>query len=121
MREHTVAQSDTLEDGDRLLVELQGREVCVFKVDGEIYAYLNWCPHMAGPCCEGKLTGKQEATYDREALELKREWTAENRVINCPWHGWQFDLETGECLSRSGNILPSYPVTEEDGEIIVSL
>jgi nitrite reductase/ring-hydroxylating ferredoxin subunit len=39
----------------------------------------------------------------------------------CPWHGWEYDIETGDCLSKRSAFLPSYPVEVRDGEIVVTL
>lgn len=121
MTEHVVAAADEVSEGDRVVVQIQGREIGVFKKDGEYHAFLNWCPHQGGPVCEGPVSGTQETTFDTESLELTSEWTREGEILNCPWHGWEFELESGECLSRSDVQLPTYPVSVEDGDIVVEL
>lgn len=121
MAEHVVANTVELEDGDRIVVEIEGREVAVFQIGGEYYAYLNWCAHQGGPCCEGVLTGTVEGSYDRETNEVSLTWGREGEILNCPWHGWEYDVISGECLSRPDIALPSYAVTVSDGEIIVEL
>jgi nitrite reductase/ring-hydroxylating ferredoxin subunit len=121
MGRHTVASADELADGDRKVVQVEGREIGIFNVEGTFYAYSNWCAHQSGPVCEGNITGTYEATFDRDTLEYELEWTDEGNVLNCPWHGWEYDIRDGECLSREKVQLPSYPVTVEDGEVIVEL
>lgn len=121
MTEHTVASDEELNEGERLVVQLEGREIGVFRVDGELYAYNNWCAHQAGPICEGNVTGTTEATFDSDTLETKLEYKCDGEVLNCPWHGWEYDLTSGDCLSRNGVQLPSYPVEERDGDIVVTL
>lgn len=121
MSEHVVCEVDDLDSGERLVVQLEGKEIGVFCRDNEYHAYLNWCPHQGGPVCEGDLTGTQESTFDRETLELETEWTQEGEILNCPWHGWEFDINTGDCLSREKIKLPTYPITVNNGQIIVSL
>lgn len=121
MTDHVVADADELPVGGRIVVQIEGKEIGVFNVDGEYFAYTNWCMHQAGPVCEGALTGTQRAKFDRETLELELEWTDEGKILNCPWHGWEYDVTTGDCLSRKGVKLSSYPVSIEDGEIVVSL
>ena len=49
------------------------------------------------------------------------EWTEEGHILNCPWHGWEYDVTTGECLSRNRVRLPAHDVEVRDGEIVVSL
>lgn len=119
MTEYVVGSEEQLSEGERLLVELEEREICVFKRDGEYYAYANWCPHQGGPGCEGLITGTTDETFDKETLESELSWIKENGIVKCAWHGWEFDIETGECLSNKTR-LPSYPTKVEDSEIIVS-
>ena len=121
MTTHTVASTDEIAEGERMLVELEGREIGIFNVDGTYHAYLNWCVHQSGPCCEGSLTGTTEAEYDADAGEVDLSWVKEDKILNCPWHGWEYEIETGDCLSKREHTLPSYPVTVEDGEITVEL
>ncbi|MHB9287903.1 Rieske (2Fe-2S) protein [Halobacteriales archaeon Cl-PHB] len=118
---HAVCSTEELDDGDKLVVQLEGKEVAVFNIEGEFHAYLNWCPHQGGPCCEGKVSGTNVATYDRETMEVSLEWTKEDKIMNCPWHGWEFDLTNGECLSRRGSELPSFPVNVDDGQVHVTV
>ena len=120
MTDHIVAEVSEIEDGERILVELKGREVGVFYLDGEYYAFANWCAHQGGPWCEGTLTGTFEGEFNRETLETRLNWVKEGKILNCPWHGWEYDIKTGTCLSRRSVKLPSYPVRVEDGKIIVT-
>jgi nitrite reductase/ring-hydroxylating ferredoxin subunit len=119
MTEYVVCEHGDLEVGERKLLQVEGREIAVFNVDGTYAAYVNWCPHQGGPACEGLMSGTREASYDRESGEVSLEWTREGKVVNCPWHGWEFDVRTGECLSRRPIQLPSYPVRVEDGEVVI--
>ncbi len=121
MSEHIVADVSEIADGERILVELKGREVGIFYLDGEYYAFANWCAHQGGPWCEGTLTGTFEGEFNRDTLEYRLNWVKEGRILNCPWHGWEYDVKSGICLSRRSVKLPSYPVKTENGKIVVSL
>jgi len=118
---HTVCSTDALQPGDKFVTQIEGKEIAVFNIEGEYRAYLNWCPHQGGPCCEGEVTGTRSASYDRDSMEVSLEWTKEDQIMNCPWHGWEFDLTTSECLSRRPIELPSFPVEVEDGDVRVTL
>lgn len=120
MSEHVLAKTDELNDGDRILTEVEGREIALFQVDGEYHAYTNWCPHQAGPVCEGTITGTWEAEFDDESLEVDMNWCNEDEVLSCPWHGWEYDVTSGESLSSDVR-LHSHPVRVEDDEIVVSV
>jgi len=121
MAGHVVCAHGELDDGDRKIVQIEGREIAVFYKNGEYTAFVNWCPHQGGPACEGLISGTKEASYDRESREVSLEWTREGEVMNCPWHGWEFDITTGECLSRRPIQLPSYPVQIDDGNVVVDV
>lgn len=88
-----VCPVDQLPPGSREIVDVDGREIGVFNVDGEFHAIRNACPHQLAPLAEGVLTGEMTAPAVGE-YELVRQ----GEVIRCPWHGWQFDLATGESV-----------------------
>jgi nitrite reductase/ring-hydroxylating ferredoxin subunit len=118
---HVVAGADEIVDGERVVTQIKGREIAVFKLEGEYYAYLNWCAHQGGPCGEGALSGTRIAEWVPEDGDVETSWEREDEILNCPWHGWEYDLRSGECLSRQGVTLPSYPVEIVDEEIVVTL
>lgn len=121
MGEHIVTNADELEDGNRIVAELEGREVGVFNVDGEYYAYTSWCAHQSGPVCEGSIGGTMEAEFDPETLETDFRWGREGNVLRCPWHEWEYDIVSGECLSHPDIRLPSHDVRVDDGKIVVTI
>jgi nitrite reductase/ring-hydroxylating ferredoxin subunit len=120
-REHVVAKAGELDEGERIVVLLEGREVGVFNINGDYVAYTNWCAHQGGPLCEGSLTGTVEGSFDRDTLEVELDWCREGEILSCPWHGWEFDATNGDCLSDSSVRLRSYDVRVEDGFVVVSL
>lgn len=121
MGEYTIAKVDEINEGERITVQIEGREITLFKIDGEFHAYTNWCAHQSGPICEGTLTGTRKAEVDQESGTIETEWCREGKILSCPWHGWEYDVVTGECLSQNGVKLPSHPVEIKDGNIVVSL
>ena len=121
MSEHVVCGADELDDGDHLVVELEGREIGVFRVEGEFLAYTNWCAHQGGPVCEGSLAGTTEATLDPETRGYDLDWVKEDRVLRCPWHAWEFDALTGDCLHSDQYRLVEHEARAEDGDLVVSL
>jgi len=63
--------------GSAKMVEVSGKKIAIFNVDGKYYAIDNTCTHRGGPLAEGALEGKE---------------------VTCPWHGAVFDVTTGEVL-----------------------
>jgi nitrite reductase/ring-hydroxylating ferredoxin subunit len=111
---HYITSADELEDGDRIIADVKGREIAVFNSGGDLYAVLNFCTHQGGPLCEGLLDGTLTMNDDWE-------WTysCEGEIISCPWHGWEFDIKTGEHLSSSNYRVPTYDVVVRDGDVYV--
>lgn len=108
-------ESDFSEDGDRIIVDVEGMEVGVFRLDGNYHALANFCPHQSGPLCEGKVLGELKGAKDGWQLE----YNDDVDVISCPWHGWRFDIDTGESLETDRYKVPGYDVEVEDGEVFI--
>ncbi len=112
---HPVAVVGEIPPGQRKLVEISGRTIGVFNVHGSYVAVLNLCPHENAPVCLGRLTG---TTLNSTPGEFK--WGREGEILVCPWHGWEFDITTGECLADRRK-LHRYPVSVEEDTIYLTL
>jgi len=88
---YVVARVDDIPEGSRIIVDVDGREIGIFRVDGAFHAFLNHCPHRGGELCKGDILSLVEA--DRPGEVRLDEST---KFIVCPWHGWEFDIKTGE-------------------------
>jgi len=92
---------DDLPAGQLKLVEAGGTRVVLARVRDEVFACRDERPHQGGPLREGRLSGARLA---------------------CPWHGWMYDVRSGECVMPArGARVASYPVTVEGGEIWVDV
>ena len=108
---YVVGTVDEFETGGRKVVEVAGRSVGVFRVNGEFYALRNTCPHQGGPLCEGLLTGFLESSAPGDYRYTRR-----GEILRCPWHGWEFDVKTGQSwFDPAGVRVRSYAVTVEEG------
>ncbi len=110
-----VGTVDELPVGTRKIVEINGKSIGVFNVNGRFVAVLNLCPHEFAPVCMGRVSGTTQASVPGQI-----EWVREGEILYCPWHGWEFDLFTGDCLTDHRR-LRIFPVTVEDGQVIVDL
>ena len=114
MSRHVVATVDEIKPGTSKLVTVKGREIGVFNVDGAFYALANRCPHGGGPMCEGNVGGIVLAKGVGE-YELARK----GEILRCPWHGWEFDLKTGQSWCDPKTVkLKMYDVKVEPGEVL---
>lgn len=98
----SAARIEDLRPGTCLSVVLKGeRGVALFHVNEDILALENTCPHAGGPLGEGTLDGE---------------------VVTCPWHGWAFNVRTGQCVKNPvpAWAVPCYPTRVERGVIQVA-
>ena len=113
---HRVADvSDLAEDGSRVIVDVGGMEIAVFRTEGDYHAVGNYCVHQGGPLCEGGLNGRVTASEDGWAWD----YDEEQCFVHCPWHGWIFDVRTGENVNSPEIRVPTYDVVVEDGSVYV--
>ncbi len=86
--------------GKSRMVNLGGQDIALFNVDGKVYAIENTCLHRGGPLAEGFLDGS---------------------VVTCPWHGWQYDVTSGQCPGRPDTKVRSFPVKIEGGDVLIEI
>jgi 3-phenylpropionate/trans-cinnamate dioxygenase ferredoxin subunit len=111
MKRHVVARVEDVPEGERIVVDVGGRSVGVFNLDGEFFGLLNRCPHRGGPMCEGIVVGELlSSTPGEYRLDPGR------RYLQCPWHGWEFDIRTGRSYVDPVKIrIRPYPVEVRTG------
>lgn len=107
-------------DGQRVMITVGTREVFVFERDGRFYAFENVCRHMGGPVGEGMLIGKVESVLDEERRHVRDRFSTSEIHIVCPWHGWEYDIETGQCAANRRIRLRRFDAVERGGEVYVS-
>jgi nitrite reductase/ring-hydroxylating ferredoxin subunit len=96
----TVGRVEDVPEGRGATVELlNGTELALYHVGGEFYAIENFCPHKGAPLADGRLCG---------------------HTVECDWHGWRFDLRTGDCLTNRSAV-ETYEVIIEDGWIKIKV
>jgi len=100
-----VAPASELGPGDRKFVEIDGFELTLLNVDGEYYALQNYCPHMEGPVGRGPIGRDDDG----------------RPTIECPFHGWTFDLDTGDVCFDSKKRVNTYDVEVVDGDLVVDV
>jgi nitrite reductase (NADH) small subunit len=93
MASHVVCRVADLPPGSRRLLELDGREIGVFNIAGEFFAFRNRCPHEGGPLCLGKVRGTLLPSQPGEYI-----WGLDGEILVCPWHGWEFHVRSGRSM-----------------------
>jgi nitrite reductase/ring-hydroxylating ferredoxin subunit len=91
MPRYVVASVSDIPPGTRKLVQVNGRPVAIFNLEGAFFGLNNKCPHEGGSLCHGVVTGLIDSTGPGEYHQSRR-----GEMIRCPWHGWEFDIQTGQ-------------------------
>ena len=119
MPEKLVGKASEFKDGDRRIVYLGDHEIGVFREQGQFYAYSNFCLHQGGPACEGLTIAQVEE-------RLRPDKTSEGLFFSdteihfvCPWHGYEYDMKTGECVGDRKLKLRKYEVVQRGEDIYV--
>jgi nitrite reductase/ring-hydroxylating ferredoxin subunit len=97
---HTVAAVADVPPGRGVEAVAGDRIVALFNVDGEFFALDGVCPHQGGPLGKGDLQGC---------------------IVTCPWHGWQFDVTSGEFQLRKSLVQPKFNTRVVDGRVQVEI
>lgn len=114
-RRYILCKASALAPGERLIVDVDGRSIGLFNIAGQFYALHNRCPHVGGALCHGPLTGTALPAHQRGEYVYGQE----GRILRCAWHGWEFEVETGRCLSDTKVRAKTFAVTVEDGEVVI--
>lgn len=116
MVRHVVGRVEEIPPGGRKIVTVAGRSIGVFNVGGEFFALRNRCPHQGGPLCEGLLWGMLRARVPGEL-----EYTRAGEILTCAWHGWEFDIRTGQSWCDPERLrVRRYDVRVEPGDALAA-
>lgn len=94
-----VASVNDLKPGENKVVNANGTEVALFNVDGEFFAINNTCLHRGGPLGEGMLEGD---------------------IVACPWHGWRYNVKTGQNAMMPTAKVQTYQVKVEGNDVMIA-
>ncbi len=95
-----VAAVTELAPGQGKTVDAGGTAIALFNVGGTFHAIGNACRHRGGPLGEGTL---------------------EKSVVTCPWHGWEYDVTTGELVKYAEGSVPAYRLQVRGDDIFIEL
>ena len=119
MAEKFVGKASEFKDGDRRIIFLGDHEIGVFRDDGQFYAYSNFCIHQGGPACEGLIIAKVEERILPDKTSRGLYFSDSERHFVCPWHGYEYDMKTGECVADRKLKLRKYKIVHKGDDIYV--
>ena len=95
-----VGPVDNFSDGNKWIVQIEGRPVALFKYEEKFYALKNSCLHQGFPLAEGNLN---------------------KYMVECPLHGWVYDIRDGKCLSLGDRYTISYKLRVQDDILEINM
>ena len=92
-----------------------GRTVGVLRHGEEIFAFSNRCPHQGAPMCRGQAAGTMLPSEPDEY-----HFAMDGLVVKCPWHAYEFNVQTGESVCGIMRAkLPVYKTEIRDEDVFV--
>ena len=116
---YRVASVDEIPDNGGVLADVGDREIGVFKYRGRLFAYDNRCIHQGGPVCSGEVLGATKLVLGERGEAIREILDEDEMRLVCPWHGWEYDLTTGEVIHDRRYRLRRFEVTVEEGVVYV--
>ncbi|MBI4342566.1 MAG: Rieske 2Fe-2S domain-containing protein [Candidatus Omnitrophica bacterium] len=95
-----VASKAEIPVGTGKVVQAGGKTLAVFNCEGTFYAVDNTCKHRGGPLGDGSLSGT---------------------TVTCPWHGWEYDVRSGECQMDASIAVQKFDVQVQGDDILVAV
>ena len=115
--DHFLCNVEDVSSNKAKIIKINNKSIGVFKLnDGSIHALLNLCPHRGAALCEGPICGTTEATDSYNFKYIK-----DNEIIRCSWHGWEFDIKTGEFLVDKKVKVRKFPLEIKGNEIFIKI
>jgi len=113
---HPVLPEDQLAPNQWHITTIGNRSIGIYRSPHRLYAILNLCPHNGAEICRGRVTGRMLFSHEKGV-----HYSEETLTLRCPWHHWEFDLDSGKPVISMPGKLKHYPVKVEDGQICVEV
>ena len=97
-RQISLIACDAVPPGTSAEVVADGHIYAVYNVDGQFFVLEGICPHAGGPLGNGSLNGS---------------------IVTCPWHGWQFDVTSGQNQLNETICQQTFKVFPVDGNVCI--
>lgn len=95
-----IASTNDCPPGASVELVAEGRVIALVHIDGQFHALDGVCPHQGGPLGQGQVSGC---------------------ILTCPWHGWQFDVPSGQSQLSQTIRQRTYSVKVQHGDVYVEV
>jgi nitrite reductase (NADH) small subunit/3-phenylpropionate/trans-cinnamate dioxygenase ferredoxin subunit len=102
MQEYVVGEVDEIPEGKGISVQAGRRTIAVFRVGREFFAIHNTCPHKGASLADGMVV-------------------CEDKVVRCPWHHWNWSLESGRVEPDPSQGIRTYEIAVDGDDVILKV
>jgi len=102
MAEYIIGKIGEFPSGKAVAVQAGQRTIAVFRAGEEFFAISNSCPHKGASLCEGEVL-------------------IEEKIVRCPWHHWNWRLDSGNLQSDPRQRVRTYEVAIDGDEVILRM
>lgn len=114
MTRHVVGPTADIPPGQHRLVELDGKKIVLFNLEGEFFALADRCPHQGGSLAAGREVALIESPCPGEYS-----YSRPGEFVRCPWHAWEFDIRTGKSQFDPRRMkVRAFPACVEKGDAL---
>ncbi|WDT75825.1 MAG: Rieske 2Fe-2S domain-containing protein [Candidatus Manganitrophus sp.] len=82
------------------VIQVEGKEIALFRSEGSVYAIDNLCLHEGGPLGHGPV---------------------KDGIVTCPWHLWRFDVRTGAMVEAPSMKVDCFTVKVEGEDVYLDV
>ena len=97
---HKIGSINDYSNGNKWIIEINKKPIALFKYENKFYALKNGCMHQGFPLADGNLN---------------------KYMVECPLHGWVYDIRDGKCLSLGNRYTITYKIRIKDDDIEINL
>ena len=94
MKKYVVSEVDSIAEREVRRFEIGGKAIALARLNGEFFALIDRCPHGGAPLSGGRFAHQVESDGPGDYRVCRAD-----ELLRCPWHGWEYDLRTGQSWS----------------------
>jgi nitrite reductase/ring-hydroxylating ferredoxin subunit len=103
-------------EGRATVITVDRRALGLIRWHDKVFALRSVCPHQSGPLCEGPVRPYLDADLPSSNVAIDDD----RPVIACPWHGWEFDVQTGRLVTGGPERVRTFPVEIREERVLLN-
>jgi nitrite reductase (NADH) small subunit len=113
-----VGHVDDFPAGTPVSVSVDGRDLAIVRWEGGVYAFRDICAHMGARLSAGRVSPRFVCEDAFEPVDVD----VDRPILTCPWHGYTYDLASGDTLISGRHRVRTYTASVSDeGRVLVDI